>query len=37
MSLAYKRFVTSVLVLVWMAVIFSFSAKPADESADMSH
>lgn len=37
MSLAYKRFVTSVLVLAWMAVIFFFSAKPADESADMSH
>lgn len=37
MSLGYKRFVLISLVFAWMVLIFSFSAKPADESADMSH
>lgn len=37
MSLGYKRFVLISLVFAWMVLIFFFSAKPADESADMSH
>lgn len=31
-----RKAVFSAAVLLWMAVIFLFSAKPADESADMS-
>lgn len=31
-----KQTVLLVFTLLWMAVIFGFSAKPAEESADMS-
>ena len=36
MQYRYKR-ICLLAALLWMAVIFSFSARPADESARMSH
>lgn len=32
-----RRIIFTVLTILWMAVIFWFSANPADESAKMSH
>lgn len=31
-----KRWIFTAAVILWMVLIFSFSAKPADQSADMS-
>ena len=31
-----KKVIFTLLVILWMAVIFSFSAKPADQSEEMS-
>lgn len=32
-----RRILFTILTIIWMAVIFWFSANPADESAEMSH
>lgn len=31
-----KKFILTVITILWMAVIFSFSARPAEESGEMS-